>query len=553
MKNGERTVRGRVAALMHALWPHEPGRSRAEFAKMLKDTRNLRRDSSTKMVAATPSSPDMAERHAEHMNEGEGVLAGTSYKLADKIGEGASGEVWSAEHLELGRKVALKLLAPEHASAKDAIDRFRREARAVAAISHPNLVQLYDFGKARDGRVYLAMELLDGEPLDKVLHESMKWKDAVLLAIQATHALEAAHAAGLVHRDLKPANLFLTKVGTLKLLDFGVAMALSDVPSDEKKQKGYAIFGTPEYMAPEQVAGEPVDARCDVYALGCVLYEMVTGAPPFSGKSSVEVLGKQVREAVMPPTQRAPERKIPEVLEAVVLRAMSKRREERFSSAVTMRRALEDALDGDVVKEPAKKRSIALRGLVVCAVLGAIVVVSHAGNRAAPVPVAADSAHEADLPSALPSAPDPAPLAMQAPFVTPANNAEPQPSGDKPPAKDRIHERLDQARALAQRHPSDIRALKAWTTAAVRAGDYRDARRAVDTWILHDSSPEPRVALANVLEQSGKHVEARAVLEEILETHPESDAARRLHAKLGAPLPPPDTQARRGQVARNEK
>jgi serine/threonine-protein kinase len=397
------------------------------------------------------------------------------------------------------------------------------------------------------------MELLDGEPLDKVLHESMKWKDAVLLAIQATHALEAAHAAGLVHRDLKPANLFLTKVGTLKLLDFGVAMALSDVPSDEKKQKGYAIFGTPEYMAPEQVAGEPVDARCDVYALGCVLYEMVTGFPPFSGKSSVEVLGKQVREAVMPPRQRAPERKIPEVLEAVVLRAMSKRREERFATAVTMRRALEDALDGDVVNEPAKKRSIALRGLVVCAVLGAIVVVSHAGNRAAPVPVAADSAHETDLPSAVPSAPDPAPLAMQAPFVTPANNAEPQSSGDKPPAKDRIHERLDQARALAQRHPSDTRALKAWTTAAVRAGDYRDARRAVDTWILHDSSPEPRVALANVLEQSGKHVEARAVLEEILETHPESDAARRLHAKLGAPLPPPDTQARRGQVARNEK
>ncbi len=553
MKNGERTVRGRVAALMHALWPHEPGRSRAEFAKMLKETRGLRRDSSTKMVAATPSSPEMAERHAEHMNEGEGVLAGTAYKLADKIGEGASGEVWSAEHLELGRKVALKLLAPEHASAKDAIDRFRREARAVAAISHPNLVQLYDFGKARDGRVYLAMELLDGEPLDKVLHESMPWKDAVLLAIQATHALEAAHAAGLVHRDLKPANLFLTKVGTLKLLDFGVAMALSDVPSDEKKQKGFAIFGTPEYMAPEQVAGEPVDARCDVYALGCVLYEMVTGFPPFSGKSSVEVLGKQVREAVMPPRQRAPERKIPEVLEAVVLRAMSKRREERFASAVAMRRALEDALEGDVVKEPAKKRSIALRGLVVCAVLGAIVIVSHAGNRAAPAPALAESAHEAELPSAVPNTPEPAPLVMQAPFVTPANNAEPQASGDKPPAKDRLHERLDMARSLAQKHPSDTRALKAWTTAAVRAGDYRDARRAVDTWILHDSSPEPRVALANVLEQSGKHIEARAVLEEILETHPESEAARRLHAKLGAPLPPPDTQARRGQVARNER
>jgi len=142
---------------------------------------------------------------------------------------------------------------------------------------------------------------------------------------------------------------------------------------------------------------------------------------------------------------------------------------------------------------------------------------------------------------------------MQAPFVTPANNAEPQPSGDKPPPRDRLHEKLDQARSLAQRHPSDTRALKAWTNAAVRAGDYRDARRAVDTWILHDSSPEPRVALANVLDQSGKHVEARAVLEEILETHPDSEPARRLHAKLGAPLPPPDTSARRNATARNER
>ena len=383
----------------------------------------------------------------------------------------------------------------------------------------------------------------------------MTWREAVRLAIQATRALEAAHAAGLVHRDLKPQNLFLTKSGDaqaprLRRRDG----ARRDGRRTRSKQKGFAVFGTPEYMAPEQVAGEPVDARCDVYALGCVLYELVTGFPPFSGKSSVEVLGKQVREAVMPPRQRAPERKIPEVLEAVVLRAMSKRREERFPSAVAMRRALEDALEGDVAKETSKKRSLALRGLVVFAVLGAIVVVSHAGNRAAPAPIAAaDTVVHAADPSALPSAPEPAPQAMTAPFVTPANNVEPQPSGDKPPAHDRLHDRLDQARALAQKHPSDTRVLKAWTNAAVRAGDYRDARRAVDTWILHDSSPEPRVALANVLEQSGKHIEARAVLEEILETHPDSEPARRLHAKLGAPLPPPDTQARRSQTARNER
>jgi len=557
--NGERTVRGRIATLMHAIWPHEPGRSRAEFSKMLKEARGLSsrthgaRDSSGRLAAVTPSAPEVSEHAAEHMNEGIGVLSGTAYKLLDKIGEGSSGEVWSAEHLELGRKVALKLLAPEHASAKDAIDRFRREARAVAAISHPNLVALYDFGKARDGRVYLAMELLDGEPLDRTLGKApMAWKLAAALAIQATQALQAAHAAGLVHRDLKPANLFVTENGTLKLLDFGVAMALSDVPTDEKRQKGFAIFGTPEYMAPEQVAGEPVDARCDIYALGCVLYEMLTGEAPFVGKSSVEVLGKQVREAVVPPRERAPSRKIPEALESVVLRAMSKHREERFSSAIAMRRALEEALTSSA---PAKsrKRSLIVRALAVGAVACGIAVVSHAGTRSAPAP--ADVPTEAvarETDSAGPSPTDPAPLAVQpAPFVPVSGNNEPIGNGDKPPKQDRSKDRLEAARAAAHQKPGDPRLLRAWANAAVRAGDLHDARRAVDTWILHDSTPEPRVFLANVLDASGKHQEARAVLEEILETHPDSDAARRLHAKLGSPLAPPDTAQRRGQVAKN--
>jgi serine/threonine protein kinase len=528
--NGERAMRGRIAALMHLLWPHEPGRSRSEFGKMLKEARGLAtrtqggRDSSGRLAVPTPSAPEVSERAAEHMNEGIGVLSGTAYKLHDKIGEGSSGEVWSAEHLELGRKVALKLLAPEHASAKDAIDRFRREARAVAAISHPNLVALYDFGKARDGRVYLAMELLDGEPLDRMLAKRpMSPRDAARLAVQATLALEAAHAAGLVHRDLKPANLFVTKNGTLKLLDFGVAMALSDVPADDKKQKGFAIFGTPEYMAPEQVAGEPVDARCDIYALGCVLYEMLTGEAPFVGKSSVEVLGKQVREAVVPPCERAPGRKIPEALENIVMRAMSKKREERFPSAVAMRRALEEALQKAPPKSP--KRSWMGRAIVTLA---------------------------RETESAAPSAPDPSPLAVQpAPFIPPAT--DPIGDGDKPPRQDRAKDRLEAARAAAHQKPGELRLLRAWANAAVRAGDLRDARRAVDTWILHDSTPEPRVFLATVLDASGRHQEARAVLEEILETHPDSDAARRLHAKLGAPLPPPDTAQRRGQVAKNER
>ncbi len=554
-KNGERTVRGRVAALMHSLWPHEPGRSRAEFSKLLKEARGLARDSQTKLAAATPVTPEASE-HAEAMKDG--VLAGTSYKLLGKIGEGASGEVWSAEHTELGRKVAIKLLAPEHASAKDAIERFRREARAIAALSHPNLVQLYDFGKAKDGRVYLAMELLDGEPLDKALRKALPWKECVRLAIQAAQALEAAHAAGLVHRDLKPANLFVTKSGTVKLLDFGVAMALSDAPGN-KKQKGFAIFGTPEYMAPEQVQGEVVDARCDVYSLGCVLYEMLSGYPPFSGQSSVEVLGKQVRESVVPPTTRAPDRDIPETLEDVVLRAMSKNKDERYPSAIAMRRALEAVLV-DALPQPApKKRSMLGRGLALAGVVAAIVLVSHAGSRSAPSPkdvpsdvVAMVTAHAAEAASAAPSPPDPLPAVMQAPFVAPTTNVEPSAAGDKPPKQDRAHERLAAARAAARDKADDPKAMRAWVHAALRAGDFRDARRAADTWILHDSSPEPRIALANVLESSGKRSEARAVLEAVLETNPDSDAARKLHAKLGAPLPPADTSARRKAVAERE-
>ncbi len=548
-KNGERTVRGRIAALMHVLWPHEPGRSRAEFSKMLKETRGLRRDSTPRVAVPTPSAPEVTEHSATHMNDGAGALSGTAYKLQTKIGEGASGEVWSAEHLELGRKVALKLLAPEHASAKDAIDRFRREARAVAAISHPNLVQLYDFGKARDGRVYLAMELLDGEPLDKTLaREPMPWKAATGLAIQATQALEAAHAAGLVHRDLKPANLFLTKNGTLKLLDFGVAMALSDITTQEKRQKGFAIFGTPEYMAPEQVAGEPVDARCDVYALGCVMYEMLTGTPPFSGNSSVEVLGKQVRELPEPMRERAPARKIPEALECVVMRAMNKKREERYSTAVAMRRALEDAMSGARAKPATKKRSMVMRGAVLAAVLGGIVIVAHAGSHSAPAPaeVPVDTvAQRVEPPSVVPSSNEPAPLASVLP------PAAIDITNDKPAKSERSQNRLDAARTAAHQKPGDARLLRAWANAAVRAGDLRDARRAADTWILHDATPEPRVFLASVLDQSGKHQEARAVLEEVLETHPESEPARKLHAKLGAPLPPPDTAQRRNATAQN--
>jgi serine/threonine-protein kinase len=366
--DGERSVRGRVGALMKQLWPREPSFSRAEFAKLLREARGLVKE------AQTPTSARAAELAKLHSDDPD-VLPGTPYRIGAKLGEGASGTVHEAEHVELGRKVALKILSQAHASAKDAIDRFRREARAVAGLSHPNLVALHDFGKSLDGRVFLAMELLTGETLEKRLERlgGMDWREAALAGIQVCNALEAAHHAGLVHRDLKPANLFVTEgssgSGPIKLLDFGVAMALADVATEdrEKRQKGFAIFGTPEYMSPEQVAGEPVDGRCDVYALGAVLYELVTGSPVFEGPSAVVVMGKQLREDPEPPRVRAPKRGIPLALDRVILRALEKAPCDRFSSAAAMREALEAAIGAPERFRARAKRlagAIALGGFV---------------------------------------------------------------------------------------------------------------------------------------------------------------------------------------------
>jgi serine/threonine-protein kinase len=549
-KNGERSVRARIGAVMKQLWPHEPARSRAEFAKLLKEARGLRKETHT------PPASGVMERAAKEMqNEDPALVAGTPYRVIRTIGEGSSGVVYEAEHVELGRRVALKVLGATNSSAKDAIDRFRREARAIASLSHPNLVQLYDFGKSIDGRVFLAMELLDGETLEKRLKDmgGMDWREAVTLAIEVTRALEAAHGAGLVHRDLKPQNLFLTENNGLKLLDFGVAMALADVASEarEKRQKGFAIFGTPEYMAPEQVAGEAVDGRCDLYALGCVLYELVTGSRPFEGSSAVIVMGKQLREMPEAPLVRAPERAIPPELDAIVMRALAKAPSERFASASEMREALETALAVPKAERVKKTRKAA--GFAV--VLGTVVAAAAAfiaARTGVPQPIAMPDP-TAPAPPAAPPPPasPPAAASLEAAVAAAQADLAVPPTIDampvvnvRAPAPSRA-DRLNDARRVAKGHMSDARALKAWATAAYRAGELREARRAAEVWTLHDGTAEPRVFLATVLEASGRRSEAKAVLEEWLQLHPDSSDARQMHARLGAPIAGTKQVARR--------
>ena len=590
-KSGERSVRARVAVLMKTLWPHEPARSRAEFAKLLKQARELRKE------PETPPASGVMEIHAAHMTQDPSILAGTPYRMLRKIGEGASGEVFEAEHVELGRRYAVKVLTSAHAAAHDAVDRFRKEARAVAKLSHPNLVRLHDFGKSIDGRVFLVMELLEGKTLDIHAEKGLVWRESVNLAIQATRALEAAHNAGVVHRDLKPQNLFLTTEGDLKLLDFGVAMALADTGDGERKQKGFAVFGTPEYMAPEQVAGETVDARCDLYALGCVLYELVTGTRPFEG-SPVVVMGKQLREEAERPRSRAPNAVIPGELEGAIMKALAKAKEDRFPTALAFREALEEALAAPTRR---KSRARRLVGAAVVASMAMIAVAALKGHVhrdlffGAKEPVASIATlNVGELPNltatAAPEATVPAVAAAMAPTTeTPAeasasaapvaiaeapkapaprearaaaadrNDVLPQPEAKKPSslltrATARSTEmpqdtktRLAEARSAAREHPTDAHALKAWATSAMHAGETREARRAAESWAVHDASAEPRLFLASALEASGRKREARAVLEEWLANHPDSADAKRMLSRLGAA---PEPAIKRGGRSR---
>jgi serine/threonine-protein kinase len=368
----ERSVRSRVKVLLARLYPTEPAASRVEFARLVA---RARRSMSEELTEAASPSPSPARKSPTPSGRLTGVpdgLPGTRYRLIRPLGEGAMGVVYEAEHVDLGRRVAVKILQSKHSSSTEFVARFRREARAIAGLAHPNLVQVYDFGQTLGevgdtewtGRLFFAMEKLDGETLEAYLdrEKGLDWRDACELAIKTCRALEAAHASGLVHRDLKPGNLFLTyasKDGArppvtqmgLKLLDFGVAKgsAFDGLPGDGKDPQlscAGAIFGTPDTMSPEQISGGPVDGRADLYSLGCVLYNLLTGRTPFDAPSAILVMSAHLREVAVAPRAAAPERDIPEAVERVVLRALAKDAAGRYASAAEMREALEEACFG---------------------------------------------------------------------------------------------------------------------------------------------------------------------------------------------------------------
>jgi len=286
-----------------------------------------------------------------------GTVVSERYRIIRKVGEGGMGAVYQAEHALIEKRVALKILFQDLTRRPDLVARFLQEAKSASRIGQENVIDISDFGQSADGLVYIAMEFLDGRDLGKTLRaeKQLSWTRTRPILMQIAKALRAAHSHGIIHRDMKPENVYLVdregRADFVKVLDFGIAKVVSADDNDGPRltQTGM-IFGTPEYMSPEQAQGHPPDHRVDVYAVGCIMYHMLTGAVPFTADSFMGILTKHLLEPVVPPRKRRPDLDIPADVEAVCLRAMEKDRDKRWPDMDAFYQALGAA--GGVPFEP---------------------------------------------------------------------------------------------------------------------------------------------------------------------------------------------------------
>jgi serine/threonine-protein kinase len=283
-------------------------------------------------------------------------LVGGRYELGELLGRGGMAEVRKGHDTRLGRVVAIKRLRTDLASDATFQARFRREAQSAASLNHPAIVAVYDTGEepAADGsgiaQPYIVMEFVAGRTLRDILREGRKILPERALEITSgvLSALDYSHRAGIIHRDIKPGNVMLTPSGDVKVMDFGIARAISDASSTMTQTA--AVVGTAQYLSPEQARGETVDSRSDVYSAGCLLYELLTGRPPFVGDSPVAVAYQHVREPARPPSDHDTD--LPPAVDAIVMKALAKRLEDRYQSAAAMRSDIERYLAGRPVQAP---------------------------------------------------------------------------------------------------------------------------------------------------------------------------------------------------------
>ncbi len=376
------------------------------------------------------------------------------YTILSRLGAGSMGTVYRARQHAMGREVAIKILRSDKAIDGASKARFLREARANSALASPHTVTVFDFGEAQTGELYLAMELLDGESVGQRLHREkrLSLSRAVDTARQALRSLAEAHAKGIIHRDLKPDNLFYARVQAgarqeeeiVKVVDFGIAKMLrdEDAPLNAVETQAGTVFGTPRYMSPEQAQGKPLDERSDLYSLGVILYQMVTGRPPFTDEDAIVVMARHIKTVPKRPSEVCPEAGCPPELERIIMGALAKEPKDRPLNADAFLQELHRVVDSvsaitsgvrnsvgaqrtswagvtPVPGLPARPRSAAtivalLAGLAVA--VGAIVFLAvHVGLSSAPL---------GDLPGARPPPPRPAAVVTAAPRVLEPARAE---------------------------------------------------------------------------------------------------------------------------------
>jgi serine/threonine-protein kinase len=283
-------------------------------------------------------------------------IADGQFRVLERIGAGGMGAVYKAEQPSMNRFVAVKVLHQKYLERKDVVSRFRREARAMSQLTHPNTARVTEYGQLPDESLYFVMEYLQGRNLAQHVRADgpMEEVRAINVMIQVCGALEEAHRAGIIHRDLKPENIFLTNQGGIddfpKVLDFGLAKVTEKQmgPNSMMLTKQGMVFGTPEFMSPEQAQGESLDARTDIYSLALIMYELVTGKLPFDATRPVDIMKAQVKDPPIPLSERVPGKTFTRELETTLMRALSKRREDRPASALEFGLQLKACMSGSL-------------------------------------------------------------------------------------------------------------------------------------------------------------------------------------------------------------